>query len=117
MQAATAQSQGTGLVAGPRIIPAAIDKAVRNVPPAYPPSAVRRGEQGTVLLEVAVTPDGTAGTVSVVTSSGYPILDHAARQAVAAWRFIAARRAGVAVTSTMRLRVRFALKGPMDAAP
>lgn len=113
----TQRALGTGLVSGPGIVPAAIDAAVRNVPPGYPPSAVRRGEQGTVLLEVVVAPDGAARTVSVAASSGYPILDRAAREAVAAWHFIAARRVGVAVPSTMKLKIRFALKDPTSGVP
>jgi periplasmic protein TonB len=46
--------------------------------PEYPPVSRRLGEQGTVLLEVMVEPNGRAGTVRIVQSSGFSRLDEAA---------------------------------------
>ena len=40
-------------------------------PPAYPEIARRRGEQGRVLLRVAVSPAGLPVNVSVAESSGF----------------------------------------------
>ncbi|HUA77459.1 MAG TPA: energy transducer TonB [Acetobacteraceae bacterium] len=102
---------GTGLVSGPHVIPAALDRAARNIPPAYPPQAAQAGEQGSVILRVAVAPDGT-GAVSIAQSSGYALLDNAARTAVARWHFVPARRAGRPVPSTMLIRIRFLIKKP-----
>jgi periplasmic protein TonB len=107
---------GTGVVSGSQVIPAALDKAIRNVPPAYPPEAVRRGEQGSVILDVQVAADGAAAAVDVWESSGYPVLDSAARRAVASWHFIPARRAGLPVPSTMPVKIRFMLNNP-DSSP
>lgn len=109
-----AAAAGTGLVSGGRVIPAALDRAARNVPPAYPPEAVRRGEQGAVILMVHVAVDGSASAVDVIQSSGHPLLDHAARQAVAAWHFIPGRSKGTAVSSTMPIRIRFVLDEPVS---
>jgi len=44
----------------------------------YPQLAQQRGEQGTVLLRFTVTRDGRVLTVSLVQSSGSPVLDRAA---------------------------------------
>ena len=48
----------------------------------YPPEARRRNEEGEVLLLVLIGPDGMAKEVSIYRSSGNPLLDEAARQAV-----------------------------------
>jgi len=104
-QAATA---GTGLVSGSQVVPAAIDRAARNLPPAYPPLAVRAGEEGSVILAVRVAPDGS-GAVAIADSSGYALLDAAARTAVASWHFIPARRGGRRVPSSILIRIRFIL--------
>ncbi len=47
----------------------------------------RLSEQGTVTLRVMVRRDGSAGTVEVKSSSGYPRLDQSAIEAVKTWRF------------------------------
>ena len=105
---------GTGLVSGTQVIPASLDQKARNPPPIYPREAVQRAEQGTVVLNVHITADGGASAVDVIQSSGYLLLDQTARQAVAAWHFIAARRQGTAVSSAMLVRIRFALDDPVN---
>ncbi len=105
-------ASGTGLVSGPRVVPAAIDKAVRNIPPSYPPEAVAEGEQGAVVLLVHVAPTGATSAVDVAQSSGYLLLDQAARAAVASWRFLPARRGRTPVPSSIPIRIRFVLTNP-----
>ena len=61
--------------------------AASNRPPAQPARSLRNGEQGKVILRVMVQADGSAGEVQVRTSSGFPLLDEAARSAVQTWRF------------------------------
>ena len=57
--------------------------------PEYPPASRRLGEQGTVVLEVLVDPDGRAVEAKVVQSSGFPRLDEAAVAGVKAnYRFV-----------------------------
>lgn len=58
-----------------------------NRKPVYPLLSRRQEEQGTVLLRIMVTADGTAGEVVVRRTSGYPLLDEAALSAVQYWRF------------------------------
>ncbi|HEY6440974.1 MAG TPA: energy transducer TonB [Acetobacteraceae bacterium] len=78
-------------------------------PPAYPEIARRRGEQGRVLLRVAVSPAGLPVNVSVAESSGYSVLDTAAVNAVEQWRFVPATRAGAPVAATAEVPLRFRL--------
>ena len=105
-------SQGTGLVSGSQVIPAALDRTARNAPPAYPPRAVQDGDQGSVILRIHITADGSATGVDIVRTSGYGLLDEAAERAVGHWHFVAAREAGRAISSTMLLKIRFVLTNP-----
>ncbi|RMD68336.1 MAG: energy transducer TonB, partial [Gammaproteobacteria bacterium] len=82
-----------------------------NPKPRYPRLARRRGLEGEVLLEVKVGSAGLPLRVRVVRSSGHPVLDRAALEAVSRWRFAPARRGGIPVTATTRIPVRFRLEG------
>jgi protein TonB len=97
------------LVSGDQVIPAGPDPKVHNREPVYPLEAARRGEHGTVLLAIHVSPEGLADDVMVARSSGFRALDRAARDAVATWRFVPAVRDGQAIASVMTLRVVFDL--------
>ncbi len=79
-------------------------------PPVYPELARRRGEQGRVMLRVGVDPAGRPISVSVATSSGFPILDSSALNAVRAWRFVPATRGGRAVPAVAEVPVQFRLE-------
>ncbi len=55
--------------------------------------------------------DGSAERVEIVRSSGFDALDRAALETVRTrWRFVAARRAGVRVSSWVVVPIRFALQ-------
>jgi periplasmic protein TonB len=84
---------------------------LRNPEPVYPLTSRRRGEQGTVLLRVVVTREGTAASVNVDRTSGHAALDQAALDAVRKWRFVPARRGADAVESTVVVPIVFELKG------
>lgn len=58
-----------------------------NTPPQYPSDAIQRGQEGTVLLTLSVTPDGTIDGGTVTQSSGYRSLDIAALNASEKWHF------------------------------
>ncbi|HEX2586015.1 MAG TPA: TonB family protein [Steroidobacteraceae bacterium] len=60
---------------------------MHRVDPAYPASAERAGEEGTVLLEIQVDTLGRAMNVQVARSSGFDALDRAAMNAVKQWKF------------------------------
>ncbi|MEE9252604.1 MAG: energy transducer TonB [Thermodesulfobacteriota bacterium] len=81
-----------------------------NPKPPYPPSARRKGEQGTVLLRVRVLEDGTVSTVELKRSSGHEALDDSALNAVKRWVFYPGRRGGIPVASWVTVPVKFVLR-------
>lgn len=83
---------------------------LHNPAPDYPPIAVQRGWEGTVLLNVLVLANGGARQVDITTSSGHASLDEAAVQAVTAWRFVPAHRAGQVVDAWVHVPVVFKLE-------
>ncbi len=78
--------------------------------PEYPAAARRAGEQGTVVLEVEVGPDGQPDEVSIASRSGSRELDGAALRAVRDWSFEPAIHNGKAVASSVRVPVDFRLQ-------
>lgn len=80
-----------------------------NPKPAYPAIARARGLEGRVVLRVSVGEDGAPGDIVVARSSGYPLLDGAAREGVARWRFSAASVDGRTVPGTIDVPVVFRL--------
>ena len=84
---------------------------LQNPRPAYPPLSRRLGEQGKVLLRIRVSPQGQAAAVDLEKSSNFQRLDEAARQVVARWRFVPARRGDEAVEATVIVPIVFRLEG------
>ena len=60
-------------------------------------------------LEVAVSERGAAESVRVLATSGFPMLDAAAVDAVRDWRFAPARRGPREVVSVVEIHVVFRL--------
>jgi periplasmic protein TonB len=83
---------------------------LRNPSPTYPAAARRRGVEGTVLLRVEVSAKGNAKSVKLQRSSGSMLLDNAAHHAVQLWRFIPAKRGGLAIGAHVTVPVVFALR-------
>jgi protein TonB len=81
----------------------------KAVDPSYPRISRQRGEEGTVVLSVEVLANGTAGNISVITSSGYRRLDNAALKAARQTVFTPARRLGNAVSAITELSYSFEL--------
>lgn len=65
---------------------------LNNPAPQYPALSRRLGEQGRVMLDVYILPDGSVGEVKLNRTSGFPRLDSAALQAVKSWRYVPAKR-------------------------
>lgn len=80
-----------------------------NPLPQYPEMAQRRGQQGTVSLEVLVLSDGRVGDVRLLVSSGYKMLDQAALKAVKRWQFKPATSLGRVVESRVKVPIDFVL--------
>lgn len=100
-QDTTTQKAETGVKAEPNYL--------KNPEPPYPPAARRRRQEGLVLISVSVTAQGHAEKAEIKQSSGYPLLDAAALNAVLAWEFIPARIGPQAVPSDIEVPVRFKL--------
>jgi protein TonB len=82
----------------------------RSIKPNYPIGARRRGEEGTIILDVTVTADGRASAVSLVSSCGFPELDSAAERAASEASFKPGLRNGKPVDSAARLTIIFRLR-------
>jgi protein TonB len=81
-----------------------------TIAPEYPPSSVRRGHEGLVIIEARVRAEGTVASAHVVQSSSHPRLDRAARKAVLNARFRPATQAGRPVACTVSVPIRFSLR-------
>ncbi len=79
-----------------------------NDPP-YPHTARERGWEGTVMLRLTITREGAVEQATIRTSSGFPVLDESARQAVQAWKFEPARDGEFAIPAKVDVPVRFSL--------
>jgi protein TonB len=77
--------------------------------PEYPPRSRRLGEEGLVLLEVEVLPDGRAGTVRVLQAPDYPRLVDAAIATVRSAAFRPATADGRPVRAFVEVPIRFRL--------
>ena len=81
---------------------------VRDVPPVYPPLALRAGVGGTVILEAVIGSDGTVQDLRVLRS--IPLLDGAAIDAVRQWLFTPTLLNGEPVPVVMTVTVTFRLR-------
>lgn len=117
--ASTAASAPTSPASGPSspsgasavLAEARYDAAyLHNPKPAYPPASRRGGEQGQVLLRVAVAADGSAQAVQVIAGSGFSRLDQAALEAVRRWKFVPAKRGDTPVDGVVRVPINFSLE-------
>ncbi|GHD79895.1 energy transducer TonB [Vogesella fluminis] len=83
---------------------------VRFAPkPPYPALSRELGEEGVVLLRIAVGAGGQCEQVQLLRSSGFVRLDRAARDSVRSWRFDAAWQGGQPVAASIDIPVRFRL--------
>lgn len=83
---------------------------LHNPKPVYPTFSRRQNEEGKVQLRVRVGADGSALEVEIKQSCGFPRLDAAAREAVAKWRFVPAKRGDEAIESWVGVPIVFALE-------
>ncbi|MFO7306883.1 MAG: energy transducer TonB [Gammaproteobacteria bacterium] len=96
--------------AGPPPTPPRIDPRRPPTKPEYPAASRRAGEEGTVVLELYILPNGRVGEARVRQSSGYPRLDEAAiREAKRSWRFIPGTENGKPVAMWHATKVTFSL--------
>lgn len=115
-QAASAQLQGGGKDSLESTAPLshalieAIPNYRSNPLPEYPYIARQKRWEGVVWLMVDVSADGLVDDLRVERSCGHQVLDQAARRTVSRWQFSPAKRAGLPVSSLVRIPVRFRLE-------
>ena len=80
---------------------------LHNPAPAYPAQSRRLKEEGTVLLLVRVSVEGTPLSVEIRNSSGFERLDEAGLQAVRQWRFVPAKRGSETVAASVLVPIQF----------
>ena len=91
-------------------MPSSDAQYLQNPKPTYPPMSRRLGEQGTVLVQVLIGPDGNAQKGEIKKSSGFSRLDQAAMATVLKWRYVPGKRAGVAEAMWFTVPIAFALE-------
>ena len=80
------------------------------VPIRYPRWAVQEGWEGTFVIAVEILQTGQVGRWKVIESSGYPLLDRAATEAVRQWQFHPAHEQGRAIVSCIQIPILFKLR-------
>ena len=107
-----AKSNTSGFQSGNDDLPLILEPRYRGtpVPPHYPRQAIRRNQQGTVLIRARISAQGKVKSAWVFRSSGYGLLDASALSAVRRWTFVPAMRAGVSTESRVQVPVQFSLK-------
>ena len=80
---------------------------LHNPAPTYPAQSRRLKEEGTVLLLVRVSAEGTPLSVEIRNSSGFERLDEAGLQAVRQWRFVPAKRGSENVAASVLVPIQF----------
>jgi protein TonB len=92
--------------------PPKIDHSYPTPQPAYPDSAQLNGDQGDVLVGVKVSASGKPRMLRIDRSSGSGVLDSAAAEAVAQWRFIPAIENGDTTSAWTTIKIHFELPQP-----
>jgi protein TonB len=93
-----------------QIIQTARPRGGYQVRPVYPAAARQARAEGTTLLRVHISTDGSIDDVQVQRSAGHAALDRAAAEAVRKWRFEPARNGSAAVAVWVVVPVEFRLK-------
>lgn len=77
--------------------------------PIYPDLALERRYEGTSVFIATIKADGIVESLQLSKTSGHPILDQAAENALRHWKFAPATRDGIAVDSQLRIPIVFRL--------
>lgn len=94
----------------PTLTEAAIDpRALSAFQPDYPGAMIRQGMEGVVTVRVTISPEGRVTDIHRIAASDESFWLATQRHALRKWRFRAATRDGVAVSSSRILTVRFTL--------
>jgi len=78
-------------------------------PISYPERARKRNQEGTVVVHALIGPDGKPIEVTVEQSSGHPLLDEAAKEAITNCAFVPQKVGGRAVRAIVEIPIPFKL--------
>lgn len=108
----TSSGHGTGVapIAAPVIQAPMIDTRMPLSEPDYPPSEIRAGHAGTVVLSIYVLETGRVGDVRIEQSSGFPKLDSAATREAKRWKLKPGSQDGRPTAMWKTLPITFQLK-------
>lgn len=81
-----------------------------NRAPVYPEESRRRRQSGSVMIHAVIEASGEVSTATVERSSGHPLLDASALDAVRSWRFAPAQDSGNPTRAEATVPVHFVLK-------
>lgn len=98
--------------------PPSVDITYKNRnPPRYPVEAIKKGEQGNVVLDITVDATGKVTGVQVDRhgTDAPPVLQIAALQAAANWKFGPGRKNGKAIGGVIQIPVNFSLNEDYSA--
>lgn len=87
-------------------------RALTSPRPVYPRQARLMGWEGVVVLRLLVDAQGSVAQVTVMTGSGFALLDEAAADAARRWRFEPARDGDRPIAMAHEVRFRFRLDNP-----
>ena len=99
--------------AGARTPPREPARPLVSPHPIYPRQARLMGWEGTVVLQLLVDTQGNLAKVTLVTGSGFALLDESAVDAARRWRFEPAREGGRPTAMVHEVRFRFRLDNAM----
>jgi protein TonB len=83
--------------------------AAQPKPPRYPTVARKRGQEGTVWLDIWLDEKGNKSKLEITHSSGLTLLDKSALKAVSGWHFKPYEKNGIRIASRVRIPVVFSL--------
>lgn len=95
--------------------PPHVDLSQPHPQPPYPDSALTGREQGTVLVDLYIHPNGRVAKYKVAQSSGFGDLDDAAVEGLLNWHFVPAVEDGDPVSDWTAVKIEFQL--PQQVAP
>jgi protein TonB len=93
----------------PRVEAEVAPVELHNPPPPYPSAARRRGQEGSVVVELRVLADGRVAEAKVVESEGPGAFVDAVLRTVEQWRYQPATLGGTPVECVQRVRFNFRL--------
>lgn len=83
--------------------------AAQPKPPRYPKVARKRGQEGTVWLDIWLDEKGNKSKLEITQSSGLTLLDQSALKAVSGWKFKPSEKNGIRFASRVRIPIVFSL--------